>query len=258
MNPRDHQSMRLGCREPVVPVPRSGLPRVWRIAAVASIALFGLTLTTPVRAQTAPGTATLMQQAQAGNAAAETKLGYAYTEGLGGLPKNPVEAVNWFRKAAAQGDPQAETILGVDYANGEGGLPKNPVEALKWFRKAVEQGYAPAEYNLGVCYDNGEGGLPKNPIEAVQWYRKAAAQGDQPAIAVLQRLQHTPQQAVATTSAVAAAPPAPVVRVPTSDNQQTLQNLQRFWTLYFQASNAQVVDFGEPALVQPVSYGAKS
>ncbi|HEX7911946.1 MAG TPA: hypothetical protein VF534_28165 [Paraburkholderia sp.] len=35
---------------------------------------------------------------------------------------------------------------------------------------------------------------------------------------------------------------------------RTLMNLKQFWTSYFQRSNAQLVEFGEPALLEPLSY----
>ena len=187
------------------------------------LAAWALSLAAQAHAQTMPNTATLMQQANAGNA-------------------------------------QAENDLGADYNEGQGGLPRDPAKAAYWYEKSAEQGYARAEFNLGVDYNQGEDGLPQDPVKAVSWFRKAAAQGSKSAIAALQRLQHPPQQvATVTTPPPPAPPPAPAtVSTPVADNQQALQNLQRFWTLYFQASNAQVVDFGEPALVQPVSFGAKS
>ena len=55
------------------------------------------------------------------------------------------------------------------------GVPKNQVEAVKWFRKAAEQNDAAAQYNLGVCFYNGDG-VAKDQAEAVKWYRKAAEQ----------------------------------------------------------------------------------
>ena len=179
------------------------------------LAAWALGLTAQAHAQTTPNTAALMQQANAGNA-------------------------------------PAEYDLGVDYHRGEDGLPQDPAKAAYWYEKSAEQGYARAEFNLGVYYYKGKGGLPQDPAKAVSWFRKAAAQGLKPAIAALQRLQHPPPQVATVTTP----PPAPAaVSTPVADNQQALQNLQRFWTLYFQASNAQVVDFGEPALVRPVSFG---
>jgi hypothetical protein len=100
--------------------------------------------------------------------------------------------------------------------------------------------------------------VPPNDVKARKWITLAAAHGDiQARQWIASHPANTvPPQTVASTPPQPAAPRAPAAVTPSvADNQQTLQNLQRFWTLYFQASNAQVVDFGEPALVRPVEYG---
>jgi TPR repeat protein len=56
-----------------------------------------------------------------------------------GVPKDDVEAVQWFRKAAEQGDANGETFLGAAYSNGKG-IPIDKAEAATWWRKAAEQG----------------------------------------------------------------------------------------------------------------------
>ncbi|MDE2343114.1 MAG: sel1 repeat family protein [Betaproteobacteria bacterium] len=183
-----------------------------------------------------------MQQANAGNPVAEYNLAGAYFHGKGGLPRDPAKAVYWFKKSAAQGYPRAEYSLGIAYYQG-----RDPAKAMYWFKKSAAQGYPLAESNLGVAYYQGVGGLPRDPAKAVYWCKKSAAQGYQPAIAALHAIAAPPAQP--------SPQPARRAAEPLADNQQTLQNLQRFWTLYFQASNAQVVDFGEPALVRPVSFG---
>jgi len=116
----------------------------------------------------------LQSLAEQGNAVAESDLGRLYYSGEG-VPKDPVEAVKWFRKAADQGYANAQSNLGYMYHNGEG-VPKDSAEAVKWWRKAADQGYANAQANLGYMYARGEG-VPKDPVEAVKWVRKAADQG---------------------------------------------------------------------------------
>ena len=60
-------------------------------------------------------------------------------------------------KAKAEaGDAESEVELGLRYLDGKD-VPKNQVEAVKWFRKAAEQNLAKAQYNLGVCLYAGEG-----------------------------------------------------------------------------------------------------
>src|SRR6476620_6546839 len=101
-------------------------------------------------------------KAEAGDADSQVELGLRYLDGKD-VPKNPVEAVKWFRKAAEQNLAKAQFNLAVGYYNGEG-VAKDPVEAVKWYRKAAEQNLAEAQYNLGVGYYNGEG-VAKDLVE---------------------------------------------------------------------------------------------
>jgi hypothetical protein len=180
---------------------------------------------------------------------AQYRLGNNYFFGRGGRPKSARQAVYWWQKAAAQGNAAAESNLGYAFRHGLGGLPKSGAQAVYWSEKAAAQGNATGESNLGSAYLNGLGGLPKSGAQAVHWYEKAAAQGSRRAIAALQALQQRQQVAVAR-SAPQSAPVAPP-----ADRQRVVQSLQSFWILYFRASNAQIVDFGAPALVRPVSFG---
>ncbi|KAF9973106.1 hypothetical protein BGZ73_003661 [Actinomortierella ambigua] len=50
------------------------------------------------------------------------------------------------------------------------------VEALKWYRQAAAQGLAKAQFHLGWLYRTGSGGLDQNDVEAAAWYRQAADQ----------------------------------------------------------------------------------
>ena len=73
--------------------------------------------------------------------------------------------------AADQGHAVSQCRIGNFYAIGKGGVEKNEVEALKWYRKAAEQGYAEAQYDLGFMYANGLG-FEKIEVEAMKSYRK--------------------------------------------------------------------------------------
>jgi len=81
-------------------------------------------------------------------------VGNAYVNGLG-VSKDRVEAMKWYRKAAAARDPDAMYNLGMAYYHGDG-VEQNLEEAVKWFRKAADGGDARAMNNLGVAYDNGQ------------------------------------------------------------------------------------------------------
>jgi hypothetical protein len=167
------------------------------------------------------------------------------------------------RALAEQGNQRAELQLGFYYDQGKGGLPQDPRLAAKWYMKSAEQGYRRAEYNLGVYYYYGKGGLPQDPRLAVIWIKKSAAQNFPIAINGLRALENAHAQ-TRTTVAHATAPsasqpatsvmPASAAPLATTDNQQRDQSLRSFWQAYFQHSNAKLVEFGTPALVQPVSF----
>ena len=67
-------------------------------------------------------------------------------------------------------------MVGRYLVEGWGGVTKNQIEAVEWYRRAATQGYAPAQYNLGVMLETGEG-CAVDEDEAEKWYRKAAEQG---------------------------------------------------------------------------------
>ena len=116
----------------------------------------------------------LLPYAKQGNAGAQYTLGVMYENG-DGVPRDDVEAVKWYRKAAEQEFAEAQHNLGVAYRDGLG-VPKNDAEAVKWYRKAAEQGLVQAQFSLGSMYANGRG-VPKNDAETVKWISKAAEQG---------------------------------------------------------------------------------
>ena len=76
---------------------------------------------------------------------------------------------------ADEGDPDAQFYLGYMSEYGQG-APRNSMEAIKWYRKAADQEHAVAQFSLGMMYANGEG-VPASDTEAAQWYRLAADQG---------------------------------------------------------------------------------
>ena len=83
------------------------------------------------------------------------------------------------RKQAEGGNAAAQSNLGWMYDKGEG-VPKDAVQAVAWYRKAAEQGLAFAQSNLGWMYDTGEG-VPKDAVQAYMWWNLAASRGDEDA-----------------------------------------------------------------------------
>ena len=115
----------------------------------------------------------VLKAAEAGNASAQTEIGYRYAKAT---PPDYTNAVKWHRKSADQGFAKGQSGLGYCYISGQG-VPKDEDEGFRWYQKAAEQGFAGGQDNLGVCYLNGRG-VSKDEAEAFKWFKKAAEQGD--------------------------------------------------------------------------------
>lgn len=110
--------------------------------------------------------------AEAGDVAAQYSLGKLYEQGEEPVAQDLIEAVRWYREAAAQRLPAAQNNLALMYAKGRG-VPLDPQRAIELWRAAADQSYRWAQYNLGLAYFRGQG-VPKHEREAAAWFRKAA------------------------------------------------------------------------------------
>jgi TPR repeat protein len=108
--------------------------------------------------------------AEAGDARAQSLLGYAYYHGRG-APRDDAEALRWFRRAGEAGDAEAQFHLGVI---NDAGVPPDHAEAAVWYARAAAQGHAQAQYNLGLAYATGEG-VQQDNVRAYMWFNLAAA-----------------------------------------------------------------------------------
>ncbi len=113
--------------------------------------------------------------ALAGNAAAQSNLGYMYRDGIG-VPKDYDEAQKWFSLAAAQGDALGQNGLGSLYRNGMG-VQQDYSEALRLFRLSAAQNHRFAQANLGEMYRDGHG-VAKDNIESLRWINSSVAQNN--------------------------------------------------------------------------------
>jgi uncharacterized protein len=132
----------------------------------------------PASAQAAPQAgplATLKKKADAGDAAAQIKLGDMYSLGSDGVGRNLPEALKWYKKAADTGNPDAETKMGMMLEGGFG-TPKDPKQAMEYLDKAAQQGNTAAQMRLGSAYEMGRA-VDKNAKRAIQYYEMAANAG---------------------------------------------------------------------------------
>ena len=87
-----------------------------------------------------------------------------------------VGAVKEWRPLADGGDAVAQYNLGLLYLDGHG-VPQSPMEASNWFRRAAEQDYTAAQHNLGAMYASGQG-VKKDFVQAYKWLNICAAKGN--------------------------------------------------------------------------------
>jgi TPR repeat protein len=114
-----------------------------------------------------------LAQAQAGNALAQSNMGYMYEHGLGVSQSYP-DAMAWYRKAANQNLAQAQYNIGNLYYYGYG-VERNAREAVRWYRQGAVQDLKEAQYMMGVAHYEGQGAMASAPI-ALEWFLKAAKQ----------------------------------------------------------------------------------
>ena len=85
-----------------------------------------------VSAQDAAKQRSLRQRAEAGDVKAQLELGFMYEVGTGGAPRDPAEAIEWYRKAAVQGDAGAKHNVAKMYFEGKG-VTKDYSAAASWY-----------------------------------------------------------------------------------------------------------------------------
>jgi uncharacterized protein len=81
------------------------------------------------------GISRVVRTAEAGNARAQTRLGFMHEYGHG-VPQDYAMAAMWYKRAAEQGEPNAQHLLGLLYDKGFG-VPLDFIEAHKWLNLAA-------------------------------------------------------------------------------------------------------------------------
>lgn len=134
----------------------------------------GAVLCAIVVAETAGIDPALLAKAKAGSPGAEVAVGTCYADGKG-VPRDPQQAAEWYRKAAEQGNLSGELHLAALYRDGAGKtFPRDMTQAAAWYRKAAEQGDPGAQGTLGMLYTLGQG-VAQSDVEAYFWLDLAAS-----------------------------------------------------------------------------------
>ncbi|CZT50926.1 related to protoplast regeneration and killer toxin resistance protein [Rhynchosporium secalis] len=108
-------------------------------------------------------------------------LADCYGRGALGLETDNKEAFTLYQSAAKAGHAAAayRTAVCCELGNEEGGgTRKDPLKAIQWYKRAAMLGDTPAMYKMGMIQLKGLLGQPKNPREAVGWLKRAAERAD--------------------------------------------------------------------------------
>ena len=108
-------------------------------------------------------------------------LADAYSRGSLGLESDTREAFKLYQTAAKQNHAQAAYRVAVCCEIGQeegGGTSRDPVKAMQWYKRAATLGDIPAMYKMGIISLKGLLGQPKNPKEALLWLKRAAERAD--------------------------------------------------------------------------------
>lgn len=109
-------------------------------------------------------------------------LADCHGQGLLGLETDPKEAFTLYQAAAKAGHAQSAYRTAVCCEMGAddgGGTKKDPIKAVQWYRRAASLGDAAAMYKLGMILLKGLLGQQKNLGEAVNWLKRAADAADE-------------------------------------------------------------------------------
>ncbi|KAL2261024.1 hypothetical protein VTK26DRAFT_4786 [Humicola hyalothermophila] len=101
--------------------------------------------------------------------------------GLFGEPNN-AHAFTLYQSAAKLGHAAAayRTAVCCEIGNDEGGgTRKDPLKAIQWYKRAATLGDTPAMYKVGMILLKGLLGQPRNPREAISWLKRAAERADE-------------------------------------------------------------------------------
>ena len=101
--------------------------------------------------------------------------------GMFGGEANNTHAFSLYQSAAKLGHAAAayRTAVCCEIGNDEGGgTRKDPLKAIQWYKRAATLGDTPAMYKVGMILLKGLLGQPRNPREAISWLKRAAERAD--------------------------------------------------------------------------------
>jgi TPR repeat protein len=123
----------------------------------------------------------LKKQCNAQNPEAMFLMADSLGRGLFGGQADTKEAFTLYQSAAKLGHAGAAYRTAVCCEIGQdegGGTRKDPLKAIQWYKRAATLGDTPAMYKVGMILLKGLLGQPRNPREAIGWLKRAAERAD--------------------------------------------------------------------------------
>lgn len=123
----------------------------------------------------------LKKLANAQNPDAMFTLADGLGKGMFGSEPDNKEAFTMYQSAAKLGHAAAayRTAVCCEIGNEEGGgTRRDPLKAMQWYKRAATLGDTPAMYKVGMILLKGLLGQPRNPREAISWLKRAAEAAD--------------------------------------------------------------------------------
>jgi TPR repeat protein len=117
----------------------------------------------------------------AGSTEAMFYLADSYGQGSLGLPVDPKEAFHLYQSAAKMNHPQSAYRVAVCCELGNedgGGTRRDPMKAIQWYKRAATLGDTPAMYKMGMILLKGLLGQQRDARQAVSWLKRAAERAD--------------------------------------------------------------------------------
>ncbi len=112
--------------------------------------------------------------ADRGDAIASFSLGSIYETGADRVRRDAGEGRDVVSDGPPnRGSGTAQYRLGLMYRDGRG-VPRDPTQAIEWFRKAADRGEADAQIELGILLSPGHG-ASTDIVEAHTWFNLAAS-----------------------------------------------------------------------------------
>ena len=97
-----------------------------------------------------------------------------------GMGKNTLQALVYYNQAVSLNDVAALNNIAVMYTVGNIDVPRDPVKAVEYYRRAADMGYAMAQCNLAFCYRDGNG-VGQSFTDAFKYFKLSSFQKYPPA-----------------------------------------------------------------------------